>query len=71
MQALIWIGAAISVIGLVGIVVSLVTVQRARRANLSDDQLREAVRKALPLNLGAFMLSALGLICVAVGVILS
>ncbi len=71
MAALIWIGAGISALGLVGIVLSAVRVMRARRAGLSDAELREAIRKALPLNLGAFLLSVLGLMAVIVGIGLS
>lgn len=71
MQALVWIGAALSLVGLGGIVASIVKVQRARRAGLSDADLRARIQKALPLNLGAFMLSALGLACVVLGVLLA
>ncbi|HKL68746.1 hypothetical protein [Salibaculum sp.] len=71
MQALVWIGAALSLVGLAGIIASIVKVQRARRAGLSDDALRARIQKALPLNLGAFMLSALGLACVVLGVLLT
>lgn len=70
MEALVWIGAAISVIGLVGIVLSILKVNTARKEDLTDEELRARIQKALPLNLGAFMLSALGLACVVLGVIL-
>jgi len=71
MQALVWIGAVLSLVGLGGIVASIVKVQRARRAGLSDADLRARIQKALPLNLGAFMLSVLGLACVVTGVLLA
>lgn len=67
---LIVIGAIISIAGLVGLVVSLLRVLTAKRANLSDAALKEAVSRAMPLNMGAFALSALGLMVVVVGVIL-
>lgn len=70
MEALVWIGAAISVIGLVGIVLSILKVNKARKEDLTDEELRARIQKALPLNLGAFMLSALGLACVVLGVML-
>ena len=70
MEWLIWIGAVMSAIGLVGIAVSLLRVMRARRSGQSDDQLRETMRRALPLNLGAFLLSVLGLMLVIVGILL-
>ena len=70
MEALIWGGAALSLVGLAGLVWSIVKVQRARRANLTDEALRAAVQKALPLNLGALLLSVLGLMLVILGVFL-
>lgn len=70
METLIWIGAALSALGLAGIVLSAIRVGRARRAKLSDEALKAVVQKAMPLNLGAFFLSMIGLACVVVGVIL-
>lgn len=67
---LILIGTVISAIGLVGLVYSILRVVKARRAGLSDDALKAAVASALPLNMGSFALSALGLMMVVVGVIL-
>ena len=71
MTALIWIGTGVSALGLVGIVLSAIRVAGARRAGLSDQELRAAIQKALPLNLGAFFLSVLGLMAVIVGISLS
>lgn len=71
MDWLIVIGSVISVVGLAGLVLSAVKVWRARRADLDDEALRAAVAKALPLNLGAFALSAFGLVLVVVGAILA
>lgn len=70
METLIWIGAALSAVGLTGIVVSAMRVARARKSNLPDEELKAAVQRAMPLNLGAFFLSMIGLGCVLVGVIL-
>lgn len=67
---LIVIGVVVSAVGLIGLVVSLLRVLRAKRANLPDAALKEAVSRAMPLNMGAFALSALGLMMVVVGVIL-
>ena len=49
---------------------SALRVGRARKANLSDEELKAAVQTAMPLNLGAFFVSMIGLGCVLVGVIL-
>ncbi|MEJ6478531.1 MAG: hypothetical protein ACI86S_002381 [Paracoccaceae bacterium] len=70
MDWLIWIGAGISVIGLIGIIASIVMVTKAKRAGLDDDVLRTRVQSILPLNLGALFLSVIGLMCVIVGIIL-
>lgn len=67
---LIIIGAAMSAIGLVGLIVSIARVFKAKRTAASDAELKAAVARALPLNMGAFALSALGLMMVVVGVIL-
>lgn len=71
MQNLIWVGAAISVLGMCGIIYSVIIVIRARRANLADEELRARIGKVLPINLGALFLSTIGLMMVIVGIILS
>lgn len=71
METVIWIGAALSVIGLVGIGYSIVAVARAKKAGLSDEELRARIARILPLNLGALFVSMIGLMAVIVGVILT
>lgn len=71
MQWLIWGGALVSFLGLCGLILSIVRVANARRANLSDEQLRVAVQKAMPLNLGSLFLSVLGLMAVILGIFLT
>ncbi|WP_300444801.1 hypothetical protein [uncultured Mameliella sp.] len=68
MAALIWGGAALSVAGLVGLVWCIVRVWKARRADLSDEDLRTVVRKVVPLNMGALFLSVIGLMMVILGI---
>jgi hypothetical protein len=70
MDGLIWSGAAVSLLGLLGLVLSIIRVQRARKAGLSDEELRLAVQKVLPLNLGSLFLSVIGLMMVTVGIFL-
>ena len=70
MESLIWIGAVVTLIGLAGLVVSILRVARARRAGLSDDDLRAALQKVVPLNMGALFLSVIGLMCVVIGIML-
>ena len=68
---LIWIGAALSVLGMVGIIVSIVIVAKAKRAGLEDTEMRARISKILPLNMGALFVSMIGLMMVLVGIILA
>lgn len=67
---LIWTGAAISLLGLLGLFWCIISVTRAKRAKLSEDEMRVVLQKALPLNLGALFLSVIGLMMVVVGIVL-
>lgn len=70
MDGLIWMGAAISGLGLIGLVLSILKVNAARKAKLGDEELRAEVQKALPLNLASLFLSVIGLMMVIVGIFL-
>jgi len=70
MDLLVWIGAAISALGLVGIIYSIVAVAKARKAGLDDDALRARISRILPINLGSLFLSVIGLMMVIIGVAL-
>lgn len=69
-EMLVWAGAALSVAGLLGLIWCIVRVAKARRQNLQDEELRAAVQAVLPYNLGALLLSVLGLMLVMVGIFL-
>ncbi|MCB2095870.1 MAG: hypothetical protein H6901_01875 [Rhodobacteraceae bacterium] len=71
MEWLVWIGTAVTVAGLAGLIWCIIGVARARRAGLPDAQLRARLQRAVALNLGALLLSALGLMMVVVGVFLA
>ncbi|MCP9481659.1 hypothetical protein NNA36_06745 [Shimia sp. CNT1-13L.2] len=71
MQWLVWGGALVSLIGLCGLVLSIVKVAKARNAGLSDEDLRAAVQKVMPLNLGSLFLSVIGLMLVILGLFLA
>ena len=68
---LIRIGTLLTVLGLVGIVLFIRGALRVRKSGLPDEEMRRALQRLVPINLGAFLLSALGLMLVVVGVILS
>lgn len=71
MEMLVWLGAAVTVTGMVGIIYSVVLVTRARRSGLEDDALRARLNKILPVNLAALFLSVIGLMMVVIGVLLA
>lgn len=71
MEVMIWSGAALSLAGLLALVWCIVKVWTARKANLSDEDLRIAVQKLVPINAGALFLSVIGLMMVIVGIFLS
>ena len=71
MNVLIWGGAAISLVGLMGLLVCVHRVAKAKKATQSEEELRYAVKQALPLNLGSLLVSALGLMAVVVGILLT
>jgi hypothetical protein len=70
MDVIIWTGAAISLIGLCGLIWSILKVNKARKSGLDDEAMREAVRKVVPLNMGALFISVIGLMTVIVGIFL-
>ncbi|MDV7269356.1 hypothetical protein RYZ20_00400 [Thioclava sp. A2] len=70
MEFLIWIGAAVTLAGLAIIVWSILAILKAKRAGLSDEDLRARLQKAVTLNMGAFFVSAIGLIMVVAGILL-
>jgi len=67
MEALIWIGTALTLVGLAGIVGCIVAVARARRAGLDDATLRGRLQTVVAWNLASLLTSALGLGLVTVG----
>ena len=70
MEFLIWIGAAMTLVGLAIIVWSILAILKAKRAGLSDEDLRARLQKAVTVNMGAFFVSAIGQIMVVAGILL-
>jgi hypothetical protein len=70
MDVLIWAGAALSFLGLVGLVYCIVRVAKARKAKLDDEALRAEVQKVMPINMGSLFVSVLGLMMVILGIFL-
>ncbi|WP_281823720.1 hypothetical protein [Jannaschia rubra] len=70
MAALIWIGAAMTVAGLLALGWCIFVALRARRQGLEGAAMEARLRGLVAVNLGALALSAIGLMLVAAGVIL-
>lgn len=70
-DGLIWGGAALSALGLVGLIWCIFTVMRARRDKLDDAAMRAVMGKVLPRNMGALFVSVFGLMLVILGIFLS
>lgn len=68
MAWLIWTGATVSGLGLCGLMWTIVVVARARRKGLDDTAMRAVVQRMIPVNMGALMLSVMGLMAVIVGI---
>jgi hypothetical protein len=71
MDYVIWGGAALSMIGIFGLVWCIVLAMRAKGSGLPDDQIKARLQHVVALNLGALAISALGLMLVIAGIILA
>ncbi|MAC81452.1 MAG: hypothetical protein CML66_25710 [Rhodobacteraceae bacterium] len=71
MEMLIWAGAALSILGLAGLVWSIVRVFSARRRTSDDEELRAVIQGVMPWNMGGLFVSVIGLMMVIVGIFLS
>ncbi len=64
---LVWIGAALTMVGVAMLVWCIVKVSQARRQRLDDATLKARLQKIVALNLGALAISAIGLMMVIIG----
>jgi hypothetical protein len=70
MQALIWVGAALTLAGVAGLGYCILRANRAKRQGLDDAAMRAELQRIVAINLGAVGLSAIGLAAVVAGIIL-
>ncbi len=71
MQAMIWIGALISLAGIGGLVYCVIRAMKARNAGLGDDAMRAELQRVVIINMAALGVSALGLMVVVAGIVLA
>lgn len=70
MEVLVWIGAAVSLIGVAGLGYCIMLALRARNPGLPEEAMRQALQKVVLYNMGALGVSALGLMLVVLGIFL-
>jgi uncharacterized membrane protein len=70
MQALIWIGAALTLTGVAGLAYCVMRAMRARKAGLEDAAMRAELQRIVVINMAALGISALGLAAVVAGILL-
>lgn len=71
MEWMIWLGTGLTLIGIAGLFYCVLKAIKAKRSGLSDPEIKAALKSVVALNLAALMISALGLIAVIVGIVLS
>ena len=71
MEIMIWIGAALTVLGVVGLVWCIALALRIRRSGMDDRAMRAALQKMVALNMAGLGVSAMGLILVVAGILLT
>lgn len=67
---LVLIGSILAVIGLLLLGYCIYEALAAKRSGLDDDAMRARLQKIVAINMGALLLSVLGLMCVVLGVFL-
>jgi heme exporter protein D len=70
MQAMIWAGAAMTLVGVAGLGYCVLRTVRARRAGLDDAAMRAELQRVIAINMAALGFSALGLAAVVAGILL-
>ena len=71
MEILVWVGAAVSLMGVIGLVLCIVIAAKARKAGLKGAEMQARLQRVVFLNMGALFLSAIGLMLVMIGLFLS
>ncbi|WP_456388989.1 hypothetical protein [Profundibacter sp.] len=70
MEYLIWAGAVVSLLGMLGIFYCIFLALKAKRANLPEDAMRARLQRVVVLNMAALLFSMVGLMMVVAGIIL-
>lgn len=71
MEWIIWLGAALTVIGVLMLVYCIVIAVKTRKSALPEEEMKAKLQKVVTLNLGALAISAIGLMAVIFGIVLA
>ena len=71
MGALIWIGAAVSLVGVGLLIRVILSTLKARREAQDEEALKSELQRLAAVNMGALAISAMGLMMVVIGITLS
>lgn len=70
MEWLVWTGTVLALIGLVALGYCIIAAVSAKRAGLPDAELRSRLQRVVAINMGALLISVLGLMSVVIGIFL-
>ena len=70
MEYLIWTGAGVSLIGVIGILYCITLALKAKRAELTPEDMQKRMQRVAVLNMIALFISSIGLMMVVAGIIL-
>ena len=68
MSGIVLTGAALSLLGIIGLMLCIAKVVKAKKRSHSDEEMRAELAVVMPINLGSLFLSAVGLMTVAIGI---
>lgn len=63
-------GIAVCLVGLAGVILSMIRVMQLKGAALPDPELRSELLRLVPINVGSLLLAVLGLCMLVVGLML-
>ncbi|MGR3662838.1 MAG: hypothetical protein ACU0CA_16905 [Paracoccaceae bacterium] len=70
MNWLIWPGAVVSFIGVIGLVYCIRMAAKAKNDDLDDAAMKARLHQLVAMNMGALAVSAMGLMAVVIGILL-
>ncbi|HHS89462.1 MAG TPA: hypothetical protein ENJ26_03755 [Rhodobacteraceae bacterium] len=70
MEWMIWPGAFVAFLGLLGLIYCIISAARARAQGLEPEQMQARLQKLVAINMAALGVSAIGLMMVVVGILL-